>query len=344
MSLTHRCRTNLPSVASMYRMAPLAPSRLTWRGLRPALAVAALLAAVSPALAQAPSEPEPTVSEAASSEPAPPVDAKKEPFPLDHEHPERSVPSRALRDADPIRTALFMLELSIAADDAMAEKDYRSAVKYYGAFAKGTPEQANGFSKLCEAHEALGEWGLARAACAAALSRAGVTLGDYLRTLRLSLADQATPLSEGEVADLDAIIEHLKGEPAAEEAVNFFPCDLALRLNDTGRLQACVQHLREKAPNTRRTLVYEWTLALRTRDFDQARALIEQARTTGAMNLGSQKLAEMRLATDQAERETESQVVGKWALAAAVALAFGLVALGVGALLRRRQRPPAITT
>lgn len=306
------------------------------------VAVAGALLCVAPAWT---AEPDPA---SIGTAPAPAAlqaaDVGRAPFAIDPDHPEDSVPSVAQREADPLRTAMFMMEISVRADDAMRARDYPTAIRYYRAFAKGEPEHAVAFSRLCQAHEALGQWAEAWEACATAVSKEGTTVADYLRALRVSVANPAAPPTPVMVQDIDAMLEHLKEENVSEEAYAFFPCELGMRLKDDVRLRACVQHLSEKFPEDKRTTTYAWSLAVQSGDFAGARHIIEDWQTSGDLEVPAKQFDDMLLATEAAERKSRAESLRAWASRSGIAGGVIAVSALVVSALRRRRAKRLIAT
>ena len=67
-------------------------------------------------------------------------------------------------------------ELIARAEAASQRGDHAAAVRYYRAVASAVPERAVAFSKLCKAHEALGEVQEAIRSCRKALGKGGAEL------------------------------------------------------------------------------------------------------------------------------------------------------------------------
>lgn len=252
--------------------------------------------------------------------------------PIDDANPEASVPDAKAMDADPLAAAYLVMELSVRAERAEAEKDIAAAVRYFRALAKAFPDRALAFSKLCQHYAALGERENAIASCRRATELPGAKLADHLSYAALLLA-QSPPgetLAPSVVSELDATFSHLEGQKIDAPEVDVLMCKLGLKLEDVARLRSCVERLEKRDPDGALTLSHQFSLALLERDFSVAENVLERAR---AASLPADALALMQdeLEARQAPGSTAriTQLVG-----GAFTLAFLVWALS--ALWRRR--------
>ena len=252
------------------------------------------------------------------------------PFPIDDVEPESSVPTPAARDANPIEFAHHLQELIERASLASAAGDHQRAARYYSALAKAVPDRATAFGKLCASLEAAGRIEEARAACSRALGLTGVTVEDFTRFVRLTLATPGK-LSDAEVADVAGALQHLESQPGANAVSHHLSCELAVRVHDDKRLAACSSALKALAPGDPKTLYFQWTLAIRRGDQWQAERILEEARAAG---LAAPALARMNEAT-AALSSTNSW--GRPLLAGLAAAALAGLAWAMALRARRRR-------
>jgi tetratricopeptide (TPR) repeat protein len=257
-------------------------------------------------------------------------------FRLDPANGEIIVPTEAERAASPVEFGGYLMELAEQADRATERGEHALAAKLYRAMAKAVPGKSVGFVKLCESYEAAGDHEQAIEACAAALSRTGVTSADFLHYAKLMLTQQGE-LSETRIKDLDAVAAHLganlKGSPVPAQ----LRCDIGARLMDAGRLSECTHALQEQAPNEPKTLSYLWTLALVQRDFDSAQRTIERAKQSG-MKLSAVQLME-RVTADARSSGGRAVTLGPANLTRGVGLSLAVsLLLIISAYCTLRQR------
>jgi hypothetical protein len=216
---------------------------------------------------------------------------------VDDADPEKSVPTPEQRDRDPLQFGYYLMDLTEKAGAAAKQGDHRAAAKYYAALAKAVPDRSIAFSKLCSSYEALGQWEQAVDACRAALGRPGVTVGDSIHFVHLVL-DKRAALDTVEVDDLSAVVENLKREEKTKTVAAELQCDIGLRLEDVSRLEECTTALAETAPQSAKTISYQWALSVKRRDFGQARQLIERAKAAGMPPEGIARMDEATMAAE----------------------------------------------
>jgi hypothetical protein len=187
----------------------------------------------------------------------------------------------------------WVMLVSDRAQAAANHGDLASAVKYYRALVKAVPDRAVGFVKLCGAYEAMGDLDRAVTSCKAALEREGASVEDYTHALTL-LMSKPGDLKRAEVADTDKILAHLQtalGKQASGGVlVERSRCELALRLEDRKRLEACSAALRTLAPQDPSSIAFPFALALMRRDFAEAEHLIAMAKRHGWNDRGVQQM------------------------------------------------------
>ena len=215
--------------------------------------------------------------------------------PIDDANPAASVPTAKERDAEPLKFGYFLQELIDRAQRASMRGDHQAAARYYVALAKAVPDRATAFGKLCESLEAAGMRERARTACSEALAREGVRVEDFIRFVRLTLTKPGA-LTDAEVKEADAAVEHLTAQPGAELGGHHLACELATRLAGTDRLERCTAALVAAAPTDPKTVYFQWALAIRREDRAQARALVDRARAAGMAEAGVTKMSQ---ATDE---------------------------------------------
>jgi hypothetical protein len=198
-------------------------------------------------------------------------------FLIDPNDPESSVPAIAELEAHPLDFGYLLMGLAEMADKALAEKEYPVAEKYYRALIKAVPAAATGYSKLCQVYQLMQQAEPAAAACRLAMGKPGATVADYQRFVQIVLDQPDAQLNPETIADVDAALEHLRSQNLGT-AADELGCQLAMRLNDVGRLQTCIQSVRVNSPGDKRISVYEWTLAVTQESFPRMRSLLQEFR------------------------------------------------------------------
>jgi hypothetical protein len=270
---------------------------------------------------------------------------------VDDANPEASIPSAEQQAREPLQFGYLLQDLTDRADRAITAGDHRAAARYYRALTKATPSS---FAPrmLCQELQATGDSLNAVVACRTAITRQGTTAGDFVRFVRLVLA-QKGPLPANERAELETQIDHLAAElqqgrtklddedaasvvgaPSIPTLVPALRCEVAIRVHDVPALEACTGVLSTLAPDETQTVSFEWALALERHDRGAALRLIDRARGLG---MSADGLTRMERATSAMYRRWLGRVVLVVALA-------GLAATLVTYALRRsagRRRVPA---
>lgn len=241
------------------------------------------------------------------------------PFIVDLDDPESSVPPAELQKKSPLEFGYFLMELTRHADEAFDKADYQEAAKYYRAVAKAVPDRAVGFIKLCQSYERLGDLENAIEACRGALGAEGLRKEDFAHFVRLLLQKPAT-LSAEEVEDIDEVVKHLAAEKNGDLAEHL-ACELAVKLDSADRLASCTQKLDELAPGDPHNVVFKWTLAVSEGDSREANRLLARAREIGVE----------KPALERMERTTLS-ITPRWQLALSDWRVWGGGLLALGAL------------
>jgi tetratricopeptide (TPR) repeat protein len=246
-------------------------------------------------------------------------------WPVDDSNPESSIPDVTKRNRDPLEFGYWLMDLTEKAERAAKRGDHQTALKEYGVMAKLVPDRSIPYAKMCDSYEALGDRAKAIDSCATALTLTGVTVNDYVRYVHLVLAKKGT-LDAKEVADVTAVIDHMRTDPAGGAAADEVDCELGVRIADTPRLQGCTAALAARAPDDPKTISFQWALALQEGEYAQAKRLVERAKATPMAPAGIQQMAQ---ATATAESSHQWRVV-VWTVAllllAAAAVAAGFVA------------------
>lgn len=199
-------------------------------------------------------------------------------FPISDTDPVSSVPPPEKRDEDPLNYGYFLMDLGYKAVSAAQRGDHAAAARFYEAGIKADPDTAVPFFKACEQYEALGNLDKAAETCGAALSKPGARLADYSHYARI-LFDKPSGLEQKDIADLDAVVGHLKGGPDAGHAAAYdIECQLGARLDDLVRLQDCAPALAKMGPNDPKATFFQWVLAIKKKDYPAALGFVKQAK------------------------------------------------------------------
>jgi tetratricopeptide (TPR) repeat protein len=201
-------------------------------------------------------------------------------FAIDPKSPESSVPSNEERNRNPLEFGYFLQDLLEQAEQARKAKDYPAVIRFYRAVAKAVPENAKGWSKLCEAYETVHDRDRAIVACRYAIDRPAVELQDFVRFVRLMVAKNGE-LADKERAELNAVLVHLDGQPGMELAASHLRCQVGVKAKDVAMMETCTQALAKAAPDDPKTMVFRWSLAMMKGQPAEAQRLLESARATG---------------------------------------------------------------
>jgi hypothetical protein len=245
--------------------------------------------------------------------------------------PLSSVPPVAEQNAHPLDFGYFLAALLERADLAVKRGDTQSAVRYYLALASAAPQSAVGFRKLCETYQRANMHSEAVLSCENVLTREGVTVADSLQYLQLVLT-QPEALSAEQVASLDTVIDHLSEQTADKVVTADLCCRLASRMQDSERLQTCVDQLHALHVVPEQASVYSWSLAMQRGDRAEATRQLALVQRT---NIERGQLARM---TNLMEFLPPAKTVRYLPqLLAAVLVATALAASFV---MKLRRRPP----
>ncbi len=219
-------------------------------------------------------------------------------FPIDFDNPEGQIPTIEQRNANALEFGYFLQDLAAEALKAERKKDYQAAVKFWRASAKAVPDEAVAFSRACRVYQILEEREHGIEYCGKALNLHGSTVEDYLRFAEL-VVSTPIPLTDPEVQDLDAAVQHLTAQPDGQGPAAVIECQLGVKLEDEKRLAHCTGVLAKSTPNDPHTLTFQWSLAMKRRDYSEARRLL------AAMNkaaMAPAALAQLQSATDEAAK------------------------------------------
>jgi hypothetical protein len=211
-------------------------------------------------------------------------------FKVDDNDPEAHVPTAQQRTGNPLEFGYFLQDLLTKAEIALKRDDHAGAIKYYRGLAAAIPEEAQGWSKLCEQYEATHDPERAIRACRYAIDRTGVELKDYQRYVSL-LVTRPADLNAEEQGDLKKVLQHLETQPGMAIPAAHLGCQAAVRTKDKAALQACTGVLAKAAPDDPKTIVFQWTLAVMNGDRDAAARLVDRAKTAGVAGESIQRMS-----------------------------------------------------
>ena len=102
------------------------------------------------------------------------------------------------RNTNPLEFGYYLQDLLTRAEVETKRKDQARVIKYYRALAAAIPEEAQGWSLLCEAYQTAGDRERALRACKYAIDRKGVQIKTIAATSSSSWRSQtiSTPTSE----------------------------------------------------------------------------------------------------------------------------------------------------
>jgi len=243
--------------------------------------------------------------------------------PLDH------LPSDDELRKDPLQVGYLIMDLSDKANTAVEKGDHGKAIRYWQAVAKITPDRSHAFSKMCASYEELGALDKAIYTCAAALERTGANLKDYMRYVGLVLSKPGS-LAPADIDALDKVITHLRTDATGKGIVDELDCRIGVRLWDVHRLEPCTAALVAARPDHANTVYFQWALAVARGQGQEARQLLERARS---MPVDADDLQYM-------EQET-AKLATRWK--SHLGIAVGLLVMvvsGAGLLYLSRRRPP----
>lgn len=245
----------------------------------------------------------------------------------DDDNPEVGVPTAADRNRNPLEFGYYLQDLLTRAEVETKRKDQARVIKYYRALAAAIPEEARGWSLLCEAYQTAGDRERAVRSCKYAIDRQGAQIQDYRRYVELLVA-KPSDLDADERTEISAVLAHLDAQPDAAVPAAHLRCEAAVKMNDAAALDACTTVLARVAPDDRKTIVFQWSLAVMRGDRSEAAHLLGKAEKAG-------------LASASIERMSKVEIVSRWwsSPKRGVALLGGLAALaGLLALVAYRRR------
>jgi len=251
-------------------------------------------------------------------------------FKINDDNPEANVPTAKDRIGNPLEFGYFLQDLLTRAEVAALRKDQAGVIKYYRAVAAAIPEEAKGWSLLCEAYQNAHDPDRAVRACKYAIERKGAELKDYQRYVAL-MTTKSDELLPEERRDLNEVLGHLDSQPDLAIPAAHLRCETALKMKDAAALAACTTVLAKAAPNDPKTVVFQWSLAVMRGDRDQAAALLGRAEKMG-------------LAAASIDRMSQVSVPGHWwsspgrGLVGVVIVVVAAVLFGLLLLVMHRRR------
>ena len=299
------------------------PSRRRWREV---IAISAAVASLSLS-ARAVAAPAKTrgASTDTATEPLKPPSLP----PIDDAHLETSLKKAEL--VNPLAYGDALMELVDRAQKATARGDDATAAKFWVAVTHAVPDRSYGFARLCESYEASGLGAQALEACRTAITRDGSNVGDYTHFVRLLLS-KSEVLSTDDRRQIGIAIAALAKEPEAAVDAAELQSELALRDSDRTALRASVEKLVVLAPESPKTIFYQWTLAFDARDKKSAVGLVERARVVGVK---PDVVARMEAAT-RGLPSSRGARAARWGLVGAGAFLFALALRAVTTRARAR--------
>lgn len=251
-------------------------------------------------------------------------------FAIDPRNPEANIPSLKDRNTNPLEFGYFLQDLLERAEQARKQNDFEGVIRYYRAVAKAVPDNAKGWSKLCEAYEFVKDRDRAIRACKYAIDRPAVELQDYLRYVRIILSREGE-LPASDRGEVNAVLAHLDKQPSLELASNELRCEAGVKLKDAAMLERCTKVLARLAPGDPKTVVFQWSLAMQKGQHSEAERFIALARKSGVVLANVERM----------EKVTSSSLGGgaaKNMVLGAIVLLLGILALTVLARRRASQR------
>jgi hypothetical protein len=251
-------------------------------------------------------------------------------FGIDDASPEASVPSVQERNRNPLEFGYYLQDLLEKAEKARKNKDYSTVIRYYRAVAKAVPDNAKGWSKLCEAYEVVHDRDRAIVACRYAIERPAAEAQDFVRYVHLII--DTPQVTAKEKTELDAVLTHLDEADATGLVANHLRCEVGVKLKSVGLMETCLKVLAKKAPDDPKTVVFRWALAVMKGQTEEANRLLVYARAAG---VGTENVERMESITPSA-RGTSWRRAGIAGATAVVGLAL---LAGLLAAIRRRRSP-----
>jgi hypothetical protein len=201
-------------------------------------------------------------------------------FEVNDKDPEAHLPSLAARNENPVDFANFLFQLGDKAAAAKQRGDKAAVVRFYRALVAAVPEVSVSYSKLCEAYEDLGDLGKAERSCQLALSKPGARPQDFEHYVKLVL-DQPGSLRPAQISNLNILIDHLKAKPSVQTLAWQLDCQIAARLAESSRLEACIGELAQRQVSESIVVPFRWKLAMLQLKFGEAGQLAQAAAQAG---------------------------------------------------------------
>jgi hypothetical protein len=203
-------------------------------------------------------------------------------FKINDADPESSIPDDKTKNANPLEFGYLLQDLLVRAEDAKKEKDYQAVIRYYRAIAKGVPDRAKGWGKLCEAYEVVHDRDRAIRSCKYAIEREGAEAGDFVRYVSL-IVSKPDDLTADDRKELSAVLGHLEKDPTVGVTFHHLQCQVGVKEHDAAMLEACTAALAKVAPDDPKTVIFKWSLAMMKGRTDEANNLIDRARDLGVL-------------------------------------------------------------
>lgn len=199
---------------------------------------------------------------------------------IDDQDPEKSIPTPAMAQKDPLEMGYWLMDLTYKAQQAAKRGDHEAAVRYFSAMAKAVPNRSVAYSKLCREYLMIGDQVKAFPNCAAAVSLPGAKMDDYTQYVGLVLSTSGT-LTDKRLASLNVVVERMRAMPKGTPGVDEIECAIGARTADKDLLSECVPGLTAKTPNEVLTFTAQWKLASLQGDVASARDVIARAKAAG---------------------------------------------------------------
>lgn len=252
-------------------------------------------------------------------------------FKINDADPESSIPDDKTKNANPMEFGYLLQDLLVRAEEAKKDKNYQAVIRYYRAVAKGVPDRAKGWGKLCEAYEVVHDRERAIRSCKYAIERDGAESGDFVRYVGL-IVSKPDDLTADERKELTGVLGHLESDPSANVTFRHLQCQVGVKEHDSAMLEACTAALEKLAPDDPKTVIFKWSLAMMKGRTDEAGKLVERARDLGVLAEAVERM--QNLTTPGGRRHR-----GTWAAVGACAgLAFAAAILWLTRKTRRVAR------
>jgi hypothetical protein len=248
-------------------------------------------------------------------------------FEVNDQDPEAHLPSLAARNDNPVDFGNFLFQLGDKAGAAKQRGDKAAVVKFYRALVAAVPEVSISYSKLCEAYEDLGDLAKAERSCQLALSKPGARPQDFEHYVRLVLDQPDTPRA-AQITNLNILIDHLKAKPSVQPLAWQLDCQVAARLGESSRLEACIGELAKRKVSESIVVPFRWKLAMLQLKFGEAGQLAQAAAQAGVpqAQLGEMDAELQRTLHPPAPPESRSLALRPKQLAILIAASLAVLA------------------